>query len=228
MSIVEARCLRAPLPGRRAVTTCRSTVVLLDSVDDSQNVHSLQEFEVQARRGGRRCIRIDGIRRSNIIPSPRSKVRWLAVLDSGCRYVELNVIFDPSVSVGWPDFCGSAGCRCISTHRSVTGYYSQSHWSWCVHVLSYSAQKLSWSSRPDSCRCIEALHRYSTSNTPKKTHESSDSRTVSMTTSPTVLDHANVEVIFQTRCPPFPSPPCNRFQVSHSTAHLPRNFAASG
>jgi len=99
MGVVEAGSLPAPLARRRAIATRRPTLVLFDSIDDSQKAHSSRKSE-----GKRRCIRIDGICRIDIIPSSRSRVRWLAVLDSDHRYVELNVIRDPSIRAGRSDF----------------------------------------------------------------------------------------------------------------------------
>ena len=61
----------------------------------------------------------------------------------------------------------------------MIGYYSQSRWSWYVHVFTTSsAQKLSQSSHPDSGRCTKALHRHPTSNFPQETYKSSDPGTV--------------------------------------------------
>jgi hypothetical protein len=171
---------------------------------------------------------LGGVCRRHIIPSSRSEVRWLADLDSDHGHVKLNVIYCSSTHVGWSDLRGFAGFRCISTHRFVTGYYSQSRWLWYVRVLSSSLQKFSWSTRPDSCRRIKTLHCHPTPNYPEETHESSAPRTVSMTTPPTTPDHTNVKTISQTRCSPCPGPSRDRCQVSHSTTHLPRNFTTPG
>jgi len=71
------------------------------------------------------------------------QVRWPTVLDSDHRYVELNVIRDPSVLVGWSDLFWFAGYHCISTHRFVTGYCSQSRWSWYAHACPPPPHKTS-------------------------------------------------------------------------------------
>jgi len=69
MCIVDAGRLFAPPARRRAVTTRRPTLVLFDSIDDSQRAHGSQKSGVQAGEVGEGVLRIDGICRNDIIPS---------------------------------------------------------------------------------------------------------------------------------------------------------------
>ena len=230
MGFLYVGWLFAPLARRRAVATRIPSLSLSNSIDNSKKAHGSQNSKVRGRgevvEGAPGC---DGICRNDIIPSSRSKVHWPTILDSDHRYVELNVICDPFLLVDWSDLFWFTAYHCISTPRFVTGYCSQSQWSWYAHACPPPlAQNLSWPTRPDSCRSVKTLYRHSTSNTPKETHESSDPRTVSMTILSTMADHANTEVTSKTCSPPCPSPSRDLCQVSHSTAYLPRNFTTSG
>ena len=73
MGIVEVGSLFAPLARRRAVATCRPSIVLFDGIDNSKKAHRSQKPEVQGGAGGRGCIGVDGVCRNDIIPYPDPK-----------------------------------------------------------------------------------------------------------------------------------------------------------
>ena len=94
------------------------------------------------------------------------------------------MITDSSTPVGRSDPCEPIAFRCILTHRFVTGYCSQSQWSWFGQIPFPFAQKLRWSPRSDSRWRIKTLRCSFTSNSSKETHKSSGSRAVSVTPPP--------------------------------------------